>query len=114
MAEELGTCDVYRYGPSAHCGGHIKYVTCVNWRPVSGSKESTEPTATKQSHLYVVERDDGEWISATDDVGYSCFTSLTEARDLLELVADDPNEQKDHYKIVHFVRREETLVLGES
>ena len=57
-----------------------------------------------QLELFAVERDNGEWIDAQGDGGFSIFTSRAEAQDALDSEADCCEEGVEHYKIVRFVR----------
>ena len=54
--------------------------------------------------LFVVEREDGEWIDIQGDGGFSCFTSLAEAQDALESEADCAYEDRAGFHVVQFSR----------
>ena len=57
-----------------------------------------------QTELFVVERENGDWLDIQGDGGYSCFTSRAEAQDALDSEADCCDEPATLYKIVRFVR----------
>jgi len=60
----------------------------------------------KQDELFVVEREDGEWIDVQGDGGYSVFTSHAEAQDALDSEASNCEDPKTAYNIARFVRVE--------
>jgi hypothetical protein len=57
-----------------------------------------------QKELFVVEREDGEWVDMQGDGGYSCFLSRAEAQDALDSEADNCEDGAENYKVVRFVR----------
>jgi hypothetical protein len=57
-----------------------------------------------QSELFVVERENGEWINTNDGTDYSVYATLIEAQDALDGEADCCEEEEATYKIVRFVR----------
>lgn len=57
-----------------------------------------------QPELFVVEREDGEWVDTVGEGGWSGFTSRGEAQDALDSEADNIDALRTAYKIVRFVR----------
>ena len=61
-------------------------------------------TMHDQAELFVVEHENGEWIDAQGEGGYSCFLSRTEAQEALDYEAENCEDEKTSYKIVQFSR----------
>lgn len=57
-----------------------------------------------QNDLFVVEREDGEWIDVQGDGGFSCFTSQAEAQDALDSEADNSEQDPAGLHVVRFSR----------
>lgn len=57
-----------------------------------------------RNELFIVEQESGEWVDATGDGGWSCWTTHAEAQDALDSEADNCEDQRTAYKVVRFVR----------
>jgi hypothetical protein len=57
-----------------------------------------------QNELFIVEREDGQWIDSLGDGGWSCWTTRAEAQEALDSEADNCEGQEENYKVVRFVR----------
>jgi hypothetical protein len=57
-----------------------------------------------QNELFIVEHENGEWVDATGDGGWSCWTTLIEAQDALDSEADCRDDQRAAYRIIRFAR----------
>ena len=55
-----------------------------------------------QDELFIVEDENGEWVDATGDGGWSCWTTRADAQDALDSEAD--SRDKLAWKVVRFVR----------